>query len=65
MKKEDFFILLAFVLLLLAMLYTVFYGGNRSRHGTGVSVPGTTPAFAVQSDEDDRSKNLAPPVLQM
>jgi hypothetical protein len=35
MKKEDYIILIIGLLLLAAMLYTIFFGGEKSRHGVG------------------------------
>lgn len=36
MKKDDLIILLIAMLLLAGMLITLFFGGERSRHGVGV-----------------------------
>lgn len=35
MKKDDLIILLIALLLLAGMLFTIFFGGERSRHGVG------------------------------
>ena len=36
MKKDDLIILLIALLLLAGMLITIFYGGEKSRHGVGI-----------------------------
>ena len=36
MKKEDLFILTLALLLLAAILYTIFFGGDKSMHGLGL-----------------------------
>lgn len=36
MKKNDLIILLIALLLLAGMLITIFFGGERSRHGVGL-----------------------------
>jgi flagellar basal body-associated protein FliL len=35
MKKEDLIILILAILLLAGMVYTLFFGGEKSRHGVG------------------------------
>jgi len=35
MKKDDFIILIIGLLLLAGMLITIFFGGEKSRHGVG------------------------------
>jgi hypothetical protein len=35
MKREDLIILILGLLLLAGMLFTIFFGGEKSRHGTG------------------------------
>jgi hypothetical protein len=36
MKKDDLIILIVGLLLMAGMLFTFFFGGERSRHGVGV-----------------------------
>jgi hypothetical protein len=36
MKKDDLIILIVGLLLLAGILITIFFGGERSRHGVGV-----------------------------
>ncbi|MHB8810290.1 MAG: hypothetical protein ACYC9M_09800 [Desulfobulbaceae bacterium] len=42
MKKEDIIILILGILLLACMLWTLFFGGGKSRHGVG-SMEGAFP----------------------
>jgi len=46
MKKDDLIILLIGLLLLAAMLITLFHGGEKSRHGVGV-IPAAAPRQQV------------------
>lgn len=39
MNKEDLLLILLAVFLLIAILITIFFGGNQSRHGYGQDVP--------------------------
>jgi len=36
MKKDDLIIVIIGILLFAAMIYTIFFGGNKSRHGVGM-----------------------------
>ncbi|MBW2466660.1 MAG: hypothetical protein JRF02_05110 [Deltaproteobacteria bacterium] len=36
MKKDDLIIIIIGLLLLAGMLYTIFFGGEKSRHGVGI-----------------------------
>jgi len=38
MKRDDVIILLLALLLLAGMLFTIFFGGARSRHGVGILI---------------------------
>jgi len=48
MKKDDLIILLLAVLLLGGMLITIFWGGEKSRHGVG-ALPDETPGQKIFS----------------
>lgn len=51
MKREDLLIMIVGLLLLAAMLYTLFFGGEQSRHGVGrlhkSAQPGKEIAYAA------------------
>jgi hypothetical protein len=42
MRKEDILLILLAVFILVAMLVTIFFGGEGSRHGYGVNPTGLT-----------------------
>lgn len=44
MKREDLIILILGLLLLAGMLITIFFGGEKSKHGVG-SLPGVDKGF--------------------
>ena len=39
MDKEDLLLIFLVVFLLTAILVTIFFGGNQSRHGYGLNIP--------------------------
>jgi len=49
MEKDDLIILLVALLLLATMLITIFFGGERSRHGVGMlfDEKPTHPVFTI------------------
>lgn len=64
MNKEDLIILVIGLLLLAAMLYTLFFGGEESRHGVGslhYLQAGRTPSLVVLNT--DLPVLLTPPPL--
>jgi len=48
MKKDDLIILLFFLLLLGAMLITILFGGEKSRHGVGL-LPDVNPGLRIST----------------
>lgn len=44
MQKDDLIILIIGLLLLAGMLITIFFGGEKSRHGVGLLLDGRPPA---------------------
>ena len=48
MKKDDIIIVIIGLLLLGAMIYTIFFGGNKSRHGVGMLL-NPLPAFEIKA----------------
>ena len=55
MKKDDLIILIIGLLLLAGMLLTIFFGGERSRHGVGIlfdAQPEQQISFIIKSKLD-------------
>ena len=48
MKKDDLIIVIIGLLLLATMVYTIFFGGNKSRHGVGMLL-NPLPAFKIKA----------------
>jgi len=48
MQKDDLIIIFIGLLLLAAMIYTIFFGGNKSRHGVGMLI-NPLPAYAKKA----------------
>ena len=48
MKKDDLIIIIIGLLLLGAVFYTIFFGGNKSRHGVGMLL-NPLPAFEIKA----------------
>jgi hypothetical protein len=64
MKKDDILLILLALFLLTAVLMTIFFGGNRSRHGYGfflqtVSGPADTIARHCLSPKGDHAIGLS------
>ena len=47
MDKEDLLLIFLVVFLLTAILVTIFFGGNQSRHGYGLNIPMATDGMLI------------------
>jgi hypothetical protein len=65
MKKDDLILLIIGLLLLAGMLITVFFGGDRSRHGVGMilDVHPESASLTQESITDLKQLPIHPPVI--